>query len=59
MQSVINKAPDDFSSEIVHHIFPVAHEHINLRGIFTFDFRERRKMLLAPDCCRALRKAAS
>ena len=37
MQAVVRQAPEQFPEEMLTQIAPVAHAHINMRGIFTFD----------------------
>ncbi|MEM6415956.1 MAG: Tn3 family transposase, partial [Pseudomonadota bacterium] len=42
MEQVIKSAPADWRQEHVRHIAPIAHAHINLRGVMTFDLGKHR-----------------
>jgi TnpA family transposase len=58
MQVVTRQMPDLFLDELVGQIAPVAHAHINMRGIFTFDLGLHRKTLLGGEQASAVRKTA-
>jgi len=37
MRAVVRQAPEQLPEQVMRQIAPVAHAHINMRGIFTFD----------------------
>jgi Tn3 transposase DDE domain len=49
MQAVVRYSPEQFPDELLRQIAPVAHAHVNMRGIFTFDLGGHRSALLGPD----------
>lgn len=49
MQAVIRQTPEQFPEDLLRQIAPVAHAHINMRGIFTFELGPHRRALLGPD----------
>lgn len=49
MQVVVGRAPEQFPTELLRQIAPVAHAHINLRGIFAFELGPHRNTLLDID----------
>lgn len=59
MQAVARQAPEQFPDELLRQIAPVAHAHVNMRGIFTFDLGPHRRALLGPDRIRHLGKATA
>ncbi|MBV9118817.1 MAG: Tn3 family transposase, partial [Acetobacteraceae bacterium] len=46
MQAVVRHSPEQFPDELLRQIAPVAHAHVNMRGIFTFDLGAHRGALL-------------
>jgi TnpA family transposase len=59
MQVVTRQMPDQFPDELLSQIAPVAHAHINMRAIFTFDLGLHRKTLLGSQQGSAARKTAT
>jgi TnpA family transposase len=59
MQVVTRQMPEPFPDELLGQIAPVAHAHINMRGIFTFDLGAHRRTLLGTEQVPAARKAAT
>ena len=48
MQAVVGQSSAAFPEDLVRQIAPVAHAHVNMCGIFTFDFGPHRSALLGP-----------
>jgi len=46
IQAMIDRAPKDHADEVVSHLAPIGHKHINMRGILTFDLSTHRSSLL-------------
>jgi len=40
LQAVIDVAPSDHTDEVLSHMAPIGHKHINMRGILRFDFAQ-------------------
>src|SRR5258708_31909969 len=59
MQAVVRAKPNEFPDEILQQIAPVAHAHINMRGIFTFDLGQHRRALLGAGPALATRTVVS
>jgi TnpA family transposase len=49
IQAVARQTPELFPDDILRRTAPVAHAHINMRGIFTFDIGPHRRTLLGRD----------
>ncbi len=47
MQLVVNQSPTRFPPDHLRHIAPIAHAHINMRGVYSFDFSLHGPALLA------------
>jgi TnpA family transposase len=58
MQAVVRQSPAQFPDEVLRQIAPVAHAHVNMRGIFTFDLGPHRRTLLGSYAAAPARKAA-
>lgn len=48
MQAIVGRSPADYPDELIAHVAPTTHQHINMRGIFTFDLGRHRPRLLGP-----------
>ena len=46
LQAMIDRAPTDHADEVLSHLAPIGHRHINMRGILTFDLARHRSSLL-------------
>ena len=46
LQAVIDLAPSDHTDEVLSHMAPIGHKHINMRGILTFDLAHYGSSLL-------------
>jgi hypothetical protein len=59
MQVMTRQMPDQFPDELLGQIARVAHAHINMRGIFSFNLGLHRKTLLGSEQTSAARKTAT
>lgn len=48
LQAMIDLAPTDHADDVLSHLAPIGHRHINMRGILTFDLARHRSSLLRP-----------
>jgi hypothetical protein len=48
LQAMIDLAPTDHADDVLSHLAPIGHRHINMRGILTFDLTRHRSSLLRP-----------
>ena len=46
LQAVIDRAPSDHTDEVMSHMAPIGHKHINMRGILNFDLAQYASGLL-------------
>ena len=46
IQRTADRDPQTFSNDVLSHIAPIGHGHINLRGVMTFDLGHSRSALL-------------
>jgi hypothetical protein len=44
----VNRAPDGFPDDIVAELAPIAHAHINMRGVIAFHLDRAAKGLIVP-----------
>jgi hypothetical protein len=58
IQGMARQMPEQFPDDLLCQIAPVAHAHINMRGIFNFDIGPHRRTLLGAEQQRPARKAA-
>jgi TnpA family transposase len=58
IQGRARQMPEQFPDDLLCQIAPVAHAHINMRGIFNFDIGPHRRTLLGAEQQRPARKAA-
>jgi Tn3 transposase DDE domain len=48
LQAAIDRAPNDHPDEVLSRLAPIGHQHINMRGILTFDLARHASSLLRP-----------
>ena len=48
MQAIVGGSPDSNPDELIARIAPTTHQHINMRGILTFNLGRHRPRLLGP-----------